>query len=176
MLFYLVISIFVAVILSLVRTKNAHFIFGSVILTAGALLLLYSYLSPPPKLEDYSVSRIRYERCYFDRDAQDIILESEGGTYAVTRRLIEKSTNLDNALDGLCTETEAKVWLPNTRGQVKVARGIETAKILIPVENGLEMDRPSDFIGLGWLFVFLGVLVCALTLILGDSIYGHITF
>lgn len=176
MLFYLVISIFVALILSLVRTKKSHFIFGSIVLTAGVLLLLYSHFSPPPKLEDYSVSRISYERCYFDRDAQDIILESEGGTYAVTRRLIEKSTNLDKALDGLCTETEAKVWLPNTRGQIKLARGIETAKIQIPVEHGLELDKPSDFIGLGWLFVSLGVLVCALTLILGDSIYSHINF
>lgn len=114
-MFYLIVSIFVAVILALVRTKKSHFIFGCSVVATGVLILLYSYFSPAPKIEDYFVTRIKYENCYFERDEQDIILESEGKVYAVTRRLIEKATTIDNAINGLCTETEAKVWLPKTR-------------------------------------------------------------
>jgi hypothetical protein len=153
-----IISLVVGLVLALVKTKRAHVICFLGMLLLGASILISSYLSEKPKIEQYGSRNITYSEILFDKDKKVITLKSDCCDYELTAKFIRASSTIDDVMNKLKSTSEVKVWysVPETAGYPISVRGLEAQDLNIPLEVGMTLDDPSNYAFIGWLFLIIG--------------------
>lgn len=123
-------------------------------ITLSLIILWQGYFNPIPKVEDYVVKDVTFEKCSIDEN-NNISLKSEGESYKLNHTLLTNTNTKDSKLL-FCNGLETTVWIHKNAESPFEIRGIKTSSYHIPIEKGLVLDDHSQHIIFGWIMFIVG--------------------
>lgn len=160
-LIFVICVICTAIILILIfaRLFRSLYLFGAISVIGGILFSSYFYFQEPVMIEDYQVAEIKYQRIFFKKSADKIIIVSNGKEYGLSRSVLKfyGKTDFKDIMKQLSLTYKAKVWLDD-RNFIK---GIESETFNMPPEIGVAYDNKTarGSVEIGFIFIVLGLII-----------------
>ena len=139
---------------------------GICIFVLGCGLFIYPYIAEPITLENYQVTKVKYQKVYFDKNGENVVLVSGDRKFNISNPIVNniEETSCCEIVEKLKLSSEAKIWFAESFRGTFLVKGIKTDNYYYTPSKSVIYDNDTRvFTGVGILFLVFGGVAVLLT-------------